>query len=134
MDTKYRGKDDSLTHRHVKCLFKLFKFFGQELICPQMTNVKALALASSGIMLCAIIPYSDGLHLPAHILNTSVVCVRTISWLTLFLDSFKLFSRIRFHYSVYFYDKCYHCPTYFFARAGDDDDGDGDPLNSDKNL
>lgn len=103
MESIYRGNDDSLTHRHAKCLLKLFKFFGQELLCPQMTNVKALVLGSTGVVLSGIIPISDGLHLPTNVCHTTIIFIRTISWLTMFLETFKLISRIRMHYSIYFF-------------------------------
>lgn len=141
MERKYRGTDDSLTARHVKCLSKLFYFFGQELLCPQMTNVKALALGSSGIIFCSIIPsLGNDSGIASCVINSTFVCIRTISWLTVFLESFKMISRIRFHYSVYFSDKCYHCPNYFYAFTGnkgsdhlarkdnDCDDGDSELL------
>ena len=45
--------DKSLTPIHVCYIWKLGKYFGQELICCQMTNIKAWFLSLGGMTTCA---------------------------------------------------------------------------------
>ena len=98
----YQGRDHSVIQRHVTCLYELFQFLGREFLCPQFTNIKGFTLGLTGLYVTKLIPTCVIMYIPVPIVSFGIVTIRTISWLTVFLEGFGLFRRILFHYDMFF--------------------------------
>lgn len=93
--------DESITAKHVRCLWKFSQFTMRELMYPHFTNAKAFALAAFGV-------YFSFKHIRECSLTLTQKVLRFVflsSVTVLLSEGFGLFCRLGYFYENYFFLK-----------------------------
>ena len=91
--------DANITERQVRCLWKLGRFWGREIVCPQFTNAKAFVLS----LVCVetserFLTYNLYPIIPRGVIN----CIWGLSVTTLFFETVGMIYRmICYHHAYY---------------------------------
>ena len=90
--------DESISAKHVRCLWSFNKFCVRELFCPQFTNAKAFALGVAGLQLSSYTMKSSTLMVSNFISPVAW----WISLTVIVVESFGILSRLFSFYDLYF--------------------------------
>ena len=106
--------DESFTVAHVTCFWRLFKFWGRELVCPYFTNVKGFFLSIGGFVLSSYVLQSAFMteHCYCSYIRSLVfvpmLCFSTASCA---LETLAMIARYIWHYDQFFSARSKHIPS-----------------------